>query len=317
MLPAERTALLTFMSKWLSSFQASGAVFGAFSRQSQGQDISDANKTKAAKIIVLDSSFNPPTLAHMRMAVSAIQDVRRSSGQPISLLLLLAVNNADKGLKPAPFPARLALMDAFAGDLIRELGAEAATNSIASESDERNGKSLDINIGLTTKPYFHDKCTAIIQSGYYPINGGPSHQPEQVYLAGFDTLIRIFNPKYYGKGPEDDTDASPMRRALDPFFERARLRITMRTDAEWGSRDDQLVFIDGLRRGALEKLGGRAKWMDRIDVVEGPNAGEEVLSSTSVRNAARDGNLEALNKLVSPSVKEWIVEERMYVDGDE
>ncbi|KAK9251856.1 hypothetical protein V1507DRAFT_463321 [Lipomyces tetrasporus] len=65
-------------------------------------------------LYVLDSSFNPPTLAHMRIAISALKDTPHSSSR---LLLLLATQNADKPSKPASFEDRLVMMTLLARDL--------------------------------------------------------------------------------------------------------------------------------------------------------------------------------------------------------
>src|SRR5277367_460709 len=66
-------------------------------------------------LYVLDSSFNPPTLAHLRIATSALSQDHGPA--PKRLLLLLATQNADKAPKPASFEQRLVLMTIFANDL--------------------------------------------------------------------------------------------------------------------------------------------------------------------------------------------------------
>lgn len=299
-----RQHLIQFFTQRLSSFQESGDAFGIFSQVTSngGEHSSDGPSASSVPtdpgqessppktLVVLDSSFNPPTLAHMRMAASAIRSIKTQSPEAVRLLLLLAVNNADKAPKPAAFPLRMVMMHLFAQDLITFL---------ASSSSGRPQR-LAIDLGLTTKPYFHEKSRVIAQSAEYAAS-----RPEQVFLAGYDTLIRIFDLKYY------DAAAGGMREALGPFLGRSRLRITMRTDDAWGGREDQLAYIKALRDGGLEAVGGLAAWSDRVELIDGD---EEAVSSTKVRDAAKAGDGGALEKLVSEQVRVFVLEERLYAE---
>ncbi|GKT87713.1 LOW QUALITY PROTEIN: cytidylyltransferase family protein [Colletotrichum tofieldiae] len=216
---ASRAALVDFFSRGLAAFQSSKDAFRVvctLSRRSlaaaAGRDDIAATPVprppreerpprRVRNLVVLDSSFNPPTLAHLRMAVSAVRDLQRGRHKTRRLLLLLlAVNNADKKPKPAAFPVRLGMMHAFAQDLLDELRGQALSapgmGEGAQEHEAAGGGAgeIDVDLGLTTMPYFHDKSQAISDERFYAVDG---EGPEQVYLAGYDTLIRIFNPKYY------------------------------------------------------------------------------------------------------------------------
>ena len=82
------------LAEWtsaLDSFISSSSTF----RVLHGLIPPGAARAQARSRYVLDSSFNPPTRAHLRIATSAIQHDRGSS--PKRLLLLLAIQNADKG----------------------------------------------------------------------------------------------------------------------------------------------------------------------------------------------------------------------------
>ncbi|KAI1412284.1 Nucleotidylyl transferase [Hypoxylon sp. FL1857] len=253
--------------------------------------------TSLKELLVLDSSFNPPTLAHQRMALSALSDHSQSGNEgsyKSRVLLLLAINNADKPPKPVGFPQRLAMMYIFARDILRS----------ASRTPESKRGCEGVDIAVTTEPYFHAKSSAVAESEFYR-GAAPV---EQVYLTGFDTLIRIFNPKYY---PNDS-----MARVLDPFFAHSRLRVTMRPDAEWGGAAEQLAYLEGLRRGELERVGGRTEWVRRIEMVEGAKDGEEVVSSTKVRNAVLREDWDALKKLVSEDVASYIREKGLYTQPE-
>lgn len=233
--------------------------------------------------MVLDSSFNPPTRAHTSIAREALGALEHQEGAT-RLLLLLSVNNADKAPKPASFPVRLGMMDAAARELLGEEGRQ----------------QVDVDVAVTTKAFFHDKARAIARSGFYGV------ETTQVFLAGFDTLVRIFDPKYYG-GLEG------MRAALDGLFATARLRVTTRPDGElWGGTERQRAEVERLEAGGLEEVGGRGEWMGRVDVVEGGEEGEGV-SSSRVREAVGAGR--GVDGLVGGEVEAWIEGERLYREG--
>ncbi|KAI8630707.1 hypothetical protein F5Y19DRAFT_32190 [Xylariaceae sp. FL1651] len=288
-------------------------------------------------ILVLDASFNPPTLAHQRMALSALSDPRYKTKEPLAIepegsggpsettsplrvLLLLAINNADKAAKPAAFPQRLAMMYVFAQDLL----AASAQHRALENGNETAGNALAaceaVDIAVTTEPYFHAKSGAIATSDFYKgvdvldepasaVSTDNATESEQIYLTGYDTLIRIFNPKYY---PDNS-----MKRSLDPFFAHSRLRVTMRTDDDWGDAAQQISYLDELRDGKLEAAGGRAEWVDRVEMVQGRKDDEEIISSTKVRNAVRRQDWEALKSLVSEDVVAWIRDHDLYSGDDE
>ncbi|KAK1965832.1 cytidylyltransferase [Colletotrichum sublineola] len=334
-----RAALVDFFSRGLAAFQSSKEAFRVVCTLSRRGGYDDTTAPvprppreerpprRVRSLVVLDSSFNPPTLAHLRMAVSAVRDLRRSGGgdggsreaSAVRLLLLLAVNNADKKPQPAAFPVRLGMMHAFARDLLDELRSAPSLSKgngeqereqeqkVTEGHDEEDGE-MEVDLGLTTMPYFHDKSQAISDAGFYVVDG---EGPEQVYLAGYDTLVRIFNPKYYNTSSTGDGDGgvTPIQRALDPFLERSRLRITMRADDEWGSETDQTAHLERLRDGGLEEVGGRAAWAERVEMVRGVG---EVVSSTRVRRAAKQRDEDALGRLVGPRVKEWVLSEGLY-----
>lgn len=180
------------------------------------------------------------------------------------LILLLSVNNADKAPKPASFPVRLAMMEAFAREILRDVDVE-------------------VDLAVTTMPYFPDKAVAMSESGF--------HQ-QQTFIAGFDTLVRILDPKYYG-------GVDKMNETLQPFFNMARVRAVTRPDDKWGGTREQKGYVDGLDE----------RWKGRVDVIEGGE--EEVgVSSSRVRDAVRSGDEQ--DGLVCGEVREWIDREKLY-----
>lgn len=294
------TMALPRLQAALRAFQSSGKAFELITP-------CPSPPRNCTTLVVLDSSFNPPTIAHMAMATSALHDLRTQrsiaaklkggahdqSDDGVRLLLLLAVNNADKAPKPASFEQRLLLMQYFASD-IQRASREA--------SEEQPASDVPVDIGLTTYPYFHDKSAAIANAST-EYTFAPSTS-EQVFLAGYDTLIRIFNPKYYSACDASSTSETPMQAVLEPFLTRARLRITMRPDADSGGREAHEGYIERLLRGdELEKIGGRPEWARKIEIVDGLE--EEyglVLSSTEARTAVEKEDWARLGRLIPKGV---------------
>ncbi|KAJ0383256.1 hypothetical protein COL922a_010849 [Colletotrichum nupharicola] len=280
-----RKPLVDFFSRSLSSFQSSQDAFRVLCtlphhRENAAPSPSPSPRRPqqpVKRLVVLDSSFNPPTLAHLRMATSAL----RASGGA-RLLLLLAVNNADKAPKPVAFAVRLGLMCAFAEDLLAQEAKEG----------------MEVDVGVTTMPFFHGKARAVEGGGFY------GEGVEQVYLAGYDTLIRIFNPKYY---PEAE---GGMEATLGPFLERGRLRISLRVGDEWGGEGEQRAYLEGLREGGLEEVGGKREWAERVELVNGTEG--EVVSSSRVREMAGPGDEQGLKGLLGERVRGWVFEEGLY-----
>ncbi|GAB0138092.1 hypothetical protein EsDP_00006337 [Epichloe bromicola] len=262
-------------------------------------------------LVVLDSSFNPPTRAHAQMAKSAME----SAGPGARLLLLLAVNNADKGAGPGGLAPRLGMMEGFARELARGGGGGG-------------GDDAEIDVAVTKGALFHEKARSIAASGVYGDGDGDGDGVRQVYLCGFDTVIRIFDPRYYGDdGPAASSrtagatacagapeGATAMQRALRPFFARAKLRVTMRPDDGWGSAEEQRAWVDGLGDGlgdgGLEGVGGDADWARGIELVEG--VGDAVSSSRVREVVRRGGGGDELDGMVGEEVRRWIEEEGLY-----
>lgn len=204
------------------------------------------------------------------------------------VILLLAIQNADKPAQPASFEHRLTMMELFAANLRRET------------------QELGVDIAVTKLPYFMDKAAAIDESGEYT----PS--AEKVHLTGYDTLIRFLDPKYY--------PPSHSLKVLEPFFENNRLRVSYRSflddpeEREKG-KTDQDAYLSALRDGDRNKEGGNPGWVKngRIEMCEGREG--EVVSSTRVRQAVRVGNTRELQELMPESISKWIIDNKLYLDN--
>jgi len=249
-------------------------------------------------LYILDSSFNPPTVAHLHLVTSAILKDSKPSPSPKRILLLLATKNADKADSPASFEHRLTMMEIFASDLREALPKKA-------NSEESKEEAIGVDIGVTKLPYFMDKASAIEESYTYP----PS--TEMVHLIGFDTLIRFLDPKYY--------PPSYSLKVLDPFFKKNRLRVTYRNishevkarEEAWKEQDNYLAAV---KDGKRDIEGGNKDWVNtgRIEMCEGREG--DVVSSTRVREAVKKGNKEELKELVTRGVADWIIGNGLYAE---
>jgi nicotinamide-nucleotide adenylyltransferase len=252
-------------------------------------------------LLILDSSFNPPSTAHQTLATTALHKTSpsiTSTPGPHRLLLLFSTMNADKAPSAAPFDQRLTLMTIFAVDLLKAL---------QSNPDSASYTIPAIDIGVTTAPYYSDKSLAITDSPegqkWYP------SAPQHIHLIGFDTLTRFFAPKYY-------QSFSPPLSALAPYFEAGhRLRATLRPDDAYGSEAEQRAFVQNLADGGLEAEGGKREWAECVELVNAtPKAG---VSSTVIRKAAKAGEWGVVGELCTEGVAGWVREEGLYEDDAE
>lgn len=212
--------------------------------------------------------------------------------------MLLATSNADKPTQPASFEQRLEMMTILAQDILRDLDQ-------AKTKEGKGAAAVRVDVGITKHPYFIDKASAIEGSGAY-LSENMGNGPEQVHLIGFDTLLRLLDPKYY--------PSSRGIRPLEPFFEKCRVRVTMRTGDAWGGMDSQNAFVKALADGMIEERGGRKEWTSRIELVKGSSADGEPVSSSKVRDAARRLDHQTLGTLVTEATKHYILDDQLYVD---
>ena len=181
--------------------------------------------------------------------------------------------------------------------------AEEMANEMPADGDSQG---VLVDVGVTKKARFVDKARAIEECEFYAISDDGGETVEQVHLTGFDTLIRLLDTKYY---PPDYTLAP-----LEGLFEKHRVRVTRRTGDAWGGSEEQDEYMTKLRNGEMGDQGGRKEWAERIELVEGTKEGEEIISSTKVREASRKGDEVPLMKLVTKGIGRWILDSELYVD---
>lgn len=302
-------------------------------------------------LFILDSSFNPPSIAHAALAQSAFLDDCNSSSFssssqpsqqqkkqkkeyefPHRLLLLFAVTNADKIAAPASFEHRLAMMTCFARDLQdffaslaekrqeqeQEQEQKEEQKQHKDENEEQKEKQhppMAIDIGVTKYPFYTDKSRAIESEGY------PTH-PRHIHLLGYDTLTRIFTAKYYIQ-----QNFNPPFSALQPYFDKGyELRVTLRPSSSSSSsagptssssvekEDQKTSFLQTLTdpQGEMQKNGAQALWARQIEFVS-PQYAEMGVSSTRIREAVGKGEWEVVREFCTPRVARWVEREGLYL----
>lgn len=287
-------ALLPGFESALQSFAAASAKFCVVRTV-------NAAKIQPSTLYILDSSFNPPSIAHLTLITSALKEHAYPERNPCRVLLLFSTQNADKAPSPASFAQRIALMSIFAEDL---------SNRLKTEVNQRNAgiARVPIDVGLTKEPYYNDKSVAIAdtQPPIYP--SSPSH----VYLVGYDTLTRFCNPKYY-------PSHHPPLSALRPFFDaNHKLRVTQRpTDTEDASStagfdtpEEQEAYLQSLTQGRHVAAGFEAAWGHQIVMTKAEGA--VGVSSTRVRRAAHEGRWDDVGELCTEAVALWIRDQNLY-----
>jgi nicotinamide-nucleotide adenylyltransferase len=302
-------SLPVHLSTALKDFQSSSSTFRLLQTihphnltpQPATPPTNEETQTQPKTLLILDSSFNPPSIAHQNLATTALHKTSTSISStpgPHRLLLLFSTMNADKAPSAAPFDQRLTLMTIFAVDLLKSLQTHPQSQDYTIPA---------IDIGITTAPYYSDKSLAITDSpegqSWYP------SKPQHIHLLGFDTLTRFFAPKYY-------QSFSPPLSALAPYFEAGHgLRATLRPDDAYGSEAEQRAFVQNLADGGLEAEGGKKEWAQRVELVGAtPKAG---VSSTVIRKAAKAGEWDVVGELCTEGVAGWVREEGLYEDDAE
>lgn len=128
---------------------------------------SNADQTPL-NIGILDASFNPMTRAH-----ESLVDTAYSTHKLEHMLLLLSVSNVDKKIHGATLPQRLAMLAAYA------------------ESKSH------LSVAICSHARFIDKIEAL--KVCYP------EDSTFYFIVGYDTLVRIFDSKYYQDMQKDLT----------------------------------------------------------------------------------------------------------------
>ncbi|ODO00662.1 hypothetical protein L198_02985 [Cryptococcus wingfieldii CBS 7118] len=239
-------------------------------------------------LAVLDSSFNPPTSAHQSIASSIFPRLGEDKVDGYTArLLLYSPKNAAKtptGKDATPLQ-RLEMMSLLASSM--------RSASLRKES---------IATALIHAPNFSSKASILrshLLSSLGPVRG---KEAEMTFLVGMDTLVRIFDPKYYPTGE--------MHGILREFFEDSGARVV---SARRGTSEADRVFEkDLLGRDDVKGWVGDGK----VRVLGDGHDGWEDISSTLVREGVRRGDWSSVKKLVGDGVATYIQREGLFNGSD-
>ena len=140
---------------------------------------------RGKRLGIFSGSFNPLTLAHTKMIEDTITEYQLDE-----LLLLLAKANVDKAVFGLSLAARLLTLKKY------------------TQNRER------FSVGVSSHGRYIDKVTAL--KAILP------PETEFHFIVGYDTLVRIFDPKYY-------TD---FHAELEELFVDARFIVANRAEAD-------------------------------------------------------------------------------------
>ncbi|BGP37369.1 hypothetical protein JCM10449v2_001275 [Rhodotorula kratochvilovae] len=220
---------------------------------------STQDKPRRLRVCVLESSWNPPTLSHVSLA--------QHCADADAHLLALTIGNPDKGrIDERAATVRVEMMREIARDLERRAREEGGNSAWA-----------NVAVAVTEAPTFTEKSRILrgeLDALVKAQSGEEDAEVRLTFPVGWDTVIRIFAPRYY-QPPAPDL-ASSMASLL-------------------GTDDSSLVCA---RRGGVspeEEVDFLAseevkKWVElgKVEMFDLPEAARDV-SSTRVRQAVKEG----------------------------
>jgi nicotinamide-nucleotide adenylyltransferase len=265
------------------------------------------------RISILDSSFNPPTLAHLALIKSQIPQEWRENltdeGHGYDAkLLLLSVKNADKTLMPgdATYLQRLEMISLLTKSIHSDAMTSTPTGPAKSDTTVAN-----VAIAITDEPTFVGKSTALLaflKQRLSQLDVKSSTDLELTFLVGLDTLKRLFSPHYYSS---EMRMTESLQKFLSPVPEGDNSRVVA---AERPSIQSPIGLET--RASILLKDYERLKRIATIDIGGKLSA----CSSSAVRDAvAQDGSTSEIEsepvwrKFVTTEIADYIREQRLYV----
>jgi nicotinamide-nucleotide adenylyltransferase len=251
------------------------------------------------KLSVLDSSFNPPTRAHLALASLPPHDIASTRRDFDARLLLLSVRNADKGLQStdATYAQRLEMMIRLAEDVGRSSRGDTTHSNVAvAIIDEPTfvGKAHILGDFLRQRISSIQSSTAV--STEAPENASIC-SPELTFIVGMDTLERILAPRYYPSSLQ-------MRNCLKGFMATSRLICSRRTIPGQSNHEEKEEEVLSLARDYLD--------MERLEVVD-LEAELQTYSSSEVRRRIGDGDTLIWKTMVTSNVAEFITNRGLYL----
>lgn len=244
---------------------------------------------KPRRLLVLDSSFNPPHLGHLALVQESLtheykgekvpmnKPTSTTSNDAASVLLLLSLENADKGTTQLDAAIHRVDMMKITADYIQKVF------------------QVDVNIGVIKAAKFVDK--SLILFNY--LHARSVDHPKLTFLVGFDTLTRILDPKYY--------IPDKLSSSLQEFMLNCDLFVLTRGKGGVS----QTKYVDDISHGRIGEIP--TQWSKSIHMIN-ENHGESelgVISSTLIRNEIMEGD-EVWKSKVLPEIKQYIETENLY-----
>ncbi|KAI0368774.1 Nucleotidylyl transferase [Pilatotrama ljubarskyi] len=273
-------------------------------------------------ISVLDSSFNPPTLAHLALANTLpppATDVPPASSPNDfdARLLLLSVRNADKQLKPgdATYEQRVDMMVLLAHDLARTHARNVPAAQAESRIlDEAAPHDSNVAVAIIDEPTFvgksailRDFLTRRISALLDPAKvtaASPSvvpPSPKLTFLMGTDTVVRLFAPRYYAS---EDAMMEALQHFMSSDGDDSRIICARRVSSGVPRAEEQRIEAD------MAEFARKIVPYQRLSFVD---IGERecTYSSSEVRQLVASGD-ERWRSMVTPSISEYIVANTLY-----
>lgn len=250
-------------------------------------------KLSAGRIAVLDSSFNPPHLAHKAMAMTSFpaplkltrdDNFTKSPATPprdyAARLLIFSTKNVEK--KPAK------------GDASTQQRLEMTL--LLGKTIAEEDLSTPVAVGITNEATFVRK-SALIRDYLEKTHEQPS---ALAFLIGTDTLTRFFDAKFYPPGQMDSALAGFF---LPPPKGDGSVVVFAQRGGTEGDRN--------LERGVMGQDNAKI-WVESggVRMATGIDHSLVDVSSTSVRRSA--GERARLEELLPAEVVEYIIQEGLY-----
>ncbi|KAI5954324.1 hypothetical protein KGF54_002099 [Candida jiufengensis] len=270
------------MSRFLKPLQEFLASKKDFSILYSSNSVNPFVTSSTERVYVLDSSFNPPHLAHYALIEESLKT--NHDDIPIeneSLLLLLSVKNVDKvHPQPESFDKRLEMMYYMANHISKN-------------------HPINVSIGVTNHAKFVDKSLSILN--YLESQNITIHQGFKLtFLIGFDTLIRIFDPKYYLP--------DKLSNSLDHFMKMTDLFCLTRQN-EHISIIQQSGYVKDISKGKHDEIP--KSWSNNIFLLKNLNEDIAQISSSSIRKEIKEGKSN-WKLQVLPEIEKYITENNLY-----
>ncbi|KAL0085093.1 hypothetical protein J3Q64DRAFT_1745508 [Phycomyces blakesleeanus] len=258
------------------------------------------NKANAAcNILVLDSSFNPPTLAHRALLTESLASFPKDYFD--ASIVLFSTRNVDKQLTGASVLQRAQMMEIMA----RQFGD--TTNSINTST-----KALEnIAVALTPHGRFIDKSIHI--QTFFKHQFDANVTIKLYFIMGFDTITRFLDPVYYPEGRDT---------ALEPFFRHSHLICADRP----GSGNDNAEVFWSERQKEEEGLGTgtgteavscpyNTKKITRIKLENRVSCLSSTLARNKIKQSYSTKDTTGLEEILDKDIIQFIYYEDLYKGG--